>query len=118
MNTLTLDFDLLYVLESPAITLIEIQRKDLEEYAPLHAKFQWLLIDHTTLAIQQLTFRSMDASSDVEERFFEEGFLKFNNESGTYIAKFNSAQHPLLRKIPMVLSPALQLAVTNYLNRR
>ncbi len=37
----------------------------------------------------------MDRSDNIEERYFEEGYLKFNLTSGTFIEKFNLAQHQL-----------------------
>lgn len=88
-------FECLYLLESPELYLLEVKRNDLNEYAPIAEKFQWLRIEKSSLKISKLSFRSMDSSKDIEERFFEEGFLKFNTETGTYIEKYNSAQHTL-----------------------
>ena len=117
MNTLIVDFEILYLLENPEIIIIEIQRKDMDEHTLSSDKFQWLKIDKATHGISPMVFRSMDSSEAIEERFFEEGFLKFGNTNGTYIAKFNSAQHQLLRMSPDEFSPLLQMAVAKYLNR-
>ncbi|RZL33640.1 MAG: hypothetical protein EOP00_32650 [Pedobacter sp.] len=96
MGTLTTNlFECLYFLESPELYLLEIKRNDLNEYAAIAEKYQWLRIDKSSLEISRLSFRSMDSSKDVEERFFEEGFLKFNSTTGTFIEKYNSAQHSL-----------------------
>jgi len=108
MNTLTKHlFECIYFLESPALYVLEIKRNDLNEYAPVAEKFQWLRMEKSSLEISRLNFRSMDSSKDVEERFFEEGFLKFNTDTGTYIEKYNSAQHPLVnnskQEIPTVV---------------
>lgn len=88
-------FEYLYVLESEGLYLAEIKRNDLGEYAAIGEKFQWLRVEKKTWEISKLTFRSMDSSEEIEERYFEEGFLKFNLENGTYIEKYNSAQHAL-----------------------
>ncbi|WP_113661498.1 hypothetical protein [Pedobacter nanyangensis] len=96
MNNLNSNiFEYLYVLESDDLFLAEIKRNDLGEYAAIGERFQWLRVEKSTWEISKLTFRSMDSSEEIEERYFEEGFLKFNPESGTYIEKFNSAQHAL-----------------------
>ncbi|WP_343532594.1 hypothetical protein [Pedobacter sp.] len=89
-------FEYLYVLESDDLYLAEIKRNDLGEYAAIGEKFQWLRVEKNSWEISKLTFRSMDSSEEIEERYFEEGFLKFNLENGTYIEKYNSAQHTLL----------------------
>jgi hypothetical protein len=115
MNTLIVDFEILYLLESPEIIIIEIQRKDMDDRILSSDKFQWLKIDKATHGISPMVFRSMDSSEAIEERFFEEGFLKFGNTNGTYIAKFNSAQHQLLRRSPSDLDELIALALSNYL---
>ncbi|TCC88029.1 hypothetical protein EZ428_20110 [Pedobacter frigiditerrae] len=66
---------------------------------------RWLMIDKSTTKVCPLNLRHKDASEVVEERFFEEGYLKFNDTSGTYIEKYNSAQHSLTQ-IPAVAIPA------------
>lgn len=88
-------FDCLYLLESNEFYLVEIKRNDLGDYAAVSEKFQWLKIPKANQPISKLTFRSMDSSEEIEERYFEEGFLKFSSEAGTFIEKYNSAQHIL-----------------------
>lgn len=89
------NFSCLYFLENEQYVIVEIKRNDLSENADLSEIFRWLVLDKSNQKIQTLTFRSMDSSGEVQERFFEQGYLKFNNESGTYIEKFNSGQHQL-----------------------
>ena len=88
-------FDCLYFLENQQLYIIEVKRTGIPEHSTADEKFKWLKIDRETLEVQQLNFRSMDSSGQVEERYFEEGFLKFNANSGTYIEKYNSGQHQL-----------------------
>lgn len=85
----------LYFLESTDFYLVEIKRNDLSDDALISDKFKWLKIAKQALTIIELTFSSMDSSLEIEERYFEEGFLKFNKEDGTFIEKYNSAQYAL-----------------------
>lgn len=75
-----------FFLDSDALCVMEIKWEH---------HFQWLLINKVTLAIQPLKFRSMDTSDQVEERFFDLGYLKFDLSQGVFIEKFNSGQHTL-----------------------
>jgi hypothetical protein len=57
----------------------------------------------------------MDSSGEIEERYFEQGYLKFNHTTGTFIEKYNSAQHPLDRRMEWKLSSALENAIIDFL---
>ncbi len=109
-------FECLYFLDNTAIFIIEIKRTDLAEDEDPAAIYEWMMIDKSTLHVSPLTFRSMDSSAHVEERFFEEGYLKFNEEVGTFIEKFNSAQHQLINRKDIELSDSLQNSIKNYLS--
>lgn len=112
MNTIdTYLFECLFLLESDELYLVEIKRNDLNEYAVVGEKYQWLRIEKATLEISKLSFRAMDSSKDVEERFFEEGFLKFTTETGMYIEKYNSAQHSLINNTQQEVPAAVLHAV-------
>ena len=105
----------LYYLENLEQCILEIKRTDLAENADISEVFRWLLLDKKTQEIKSLTFRSMDSSGEVQERFFEQGYLKFNDQSGTYIEKFNSAQYQLDNCNPAILPVEIQEVVTDYL---
>jgi hypothetical protein len=92
---MTPEFNCLYYLENDTICILEIKRTDLPENADIAERFRWLQLKIASLKVESLEFRSMDRSDNVEERFFEQGYLKFNPETGTFIEKFNSAQHKL-----------------------
>lgn len=108
-------FKCLYLLENFYLHILEIKRTDLEETAPASAMFRWLKIDKETNLVTDLSFRSMDSAGEVEERYFEEGFLKFNATIGTFIEKFNSAQHPLQRKPNSDFNEALEIAIAEHI---
>jgi hypothetical protein len=110
------NFECLYFLENFYLYIIEVKRIGVPEDVDASEKFAWLRIDKDTLDIAPLTFRSMDAAGEIEERYFEEGFLKFNNEIGTYIEKYNSAQHPLDHRKNFRLSTALVNAIESFLS--
>lgn len=91
-------FICLYYLENNEYCILEIKRTDLPEHADISEIFQWFKLAKQSQQIQSLTFRSMDSSGEVQERFFDQGYLKFNSQNGTYIEKFNSGQHQLENK--------------------
>lgn len=108
-------FTCLYYLENSTHSILEIKRTDLSSNADIAAKFRWLYLDKQTLDIQSLTFRSTDSSGEIQERFFDQGYLKFNAENGTYIEKFNSAQHQLENKTGKALPKEIQQIISLYL---
>lgn len=111
-------FECLFFLENIYLQIIELKRTSLPAEAELSDKFKWLLIDKETLEITQLNFASMDCSGEIEERYFEQGYLKFNSTTGTFIEKYNSAQHPLDRRLDFRISTALENAILEYLERQ
>lgn len=108
-------FDFLYVLDSDEFYLVEIKRNDLGDYAPVSEKFQWIKISKSNQSTSRLTFRSMDSSQEIEERYFEEGFLKFNSDTGTFIEKYNSAQHILVNRSSEQLPDSLNKQIADLL---
>ncbi|WP_448104350.1 hypothetical protein [Pedobacter panaciterrae] len=109
-------FTCLYYLENDSDCLLEVKRNDLPANADIADIFRWLYINKQTFEISPLVFRSMDSSGEVQERFFDQGYLKFNDQTGTYIEKFNSAQHQLENKTGLAISDELQHIITRYLN--
>lgn len=90
-------FQCLFLLESTDFFILEIKRTDISENSSPSDRFKWLKVEKIQLNITCLHFKSMDSSGDIEERFFEEGFLKFDSIEGTFIEKFNTAQYALKR---------------------
>lgn len=108
-------FECLYLLSNPHFHIIEVKRIDLPDTASAEQKFLWLKIDTKTLDVSQLNFRSMDSAGTVEERYFEQGYLKFNDQTGTFIEKYNSAQHPLHRLGLQNLEQRIQQAIASFI---
>lgn len=108
-------FKFLYHLENGTHHILEIKRTDLDPGSDPSDVFKWLYIDKASLTINLLWFSSMDSSGHVEERYFEQGYLKFNAKEGTFIEKFNSAQHHLVNKSSEKPSAELVDAIAKYL---
>jgi hypothetical protein len=104
-------FTCIYFLENTDTYILEIKRNNVPVNEDASKIYQWMRVSKDFKHADPLTFRSMDSSVEVEERYFEEGFLKFNHHSGTFIEKFNSAQHKLEAKssseIPLDLTQAI-----------
>jgi hypothetical protein len=109
-------FICLYYLENTEQCILEIKRTDLPENADISEVFKWLVLTKKNQQIQPLIFRSMDSSGEVQERFFEQGYLKFSSQNGTYIEKFNSAQHQLDNKTGQSLPAEINDMLINFLS--
>jgi hypothetical protein len=109
------NFQCLYFLENFHLQIIEVKRTDLPENTEASERFKWLRIEKETMAISLLNFASMDSSGEIEERYFQEGYLKFNNTTGTFIEKYNSAQHPLDRRTDFKIPTVLENIITEFL---
>jgi hypothetical protein len=79
-----------YILENSDHYLVEINRIDEGE---IFERQQWLKVSKDLTDVKFLTLTAIDSSREIEERYFNEGYLKFNNRTGIFIEKFNSAQH-------------------------
>lgn len=90
--SLVAQFTFRHILENTDHYLIEV-RNNLEFDGIVDAPFRWLKIGKDFIEVAPMHLRSQDSSWDIEERFFEEGYLKFSNSSGIFIEKFNSGQH-------------------------
>ncbi|RZL49498.1 MULTISPECIES: hypothetical protein [Pedobacter] len=75
---------------------MEVKRTDLPEGTDISQVYHWLYLDKITSSMVKLWFRSMDSSAEIEERYFEQGYLKFSNTEATFIEKYNSSQHRLI----------------------
>ncbi len=108
-------FECLYYLENFYLSIVEVKRLDVAADAPAQERLRWLRIELDSLAVSPLQFSSMDSAGEIQERFFEEGFLKFNNEIGTYIEKYNVTQHPLTNKTSSNLPENIKTAIASFL---
>ncbi|ACU05464.1 MULTISPECIES: hypothetical protein [Pedobacter] len=112
---MTINFECLYFLDSEQLCIIEIKINNLPADAPKKDKFKWLLINKKTLSIKTLQFRSMDSSHEIEERFFDLGYLKFDAQKGVYISKEPTTQYQLENTDGQPIPDVIKEAVSLYL---
>jgi len=109
-------FKCLYHLESDLLSILEIKKMELPIEAPKSDVYKWLSYNKSNAEVVQLNFTSSDSSQDVQERYFEQGYLKFSQQSGTFIEKFNSAQYPLVNVSQEELPDFLLAAIEDFLS--
>ena len=103
-----------YLLESKGFFILAV--KGTESFPrEFGIGYQWLLVNKFSQKITSLTVSYVDSSSEVEERFFEEGYLKFNHNNGTFIEKYNSAQHNLQHVHLVEIPNSIYQAVAEFL---
>jgi len=78
------------ILENTDHYLLEVERNSINSFFP---NLEWFKISKDLLQVTPLNLKALDSSYDIEERFFDEGYLKFNATTGVFIEKFNSGQH-------------------------
>lgn len=110
------DFEYLFYLQNQHIIILEIKRKDLSNDAPAEDRFKWLWIERSDNSITKLDFCSMDNSREIQERYFDQGYLKFNDKTGTFIEKYNSAQHSLERCDPAIEDDVIHQLIVGFLS--
>lgn len=108
-------YKILYLFDNAETLIMEIQRLDLPEGSDISQIYHWLYFDKLTSSMVKLWFRSMDSSAEIEERFFEQGYLKFSELEATFIEKYNSSQHKLLNKSKQQASDEIQILIQDYL---
>ncbi|RZK43185.1 MAG: hypothetical protein EOO90_04265 [Pedobacter sp.] len=110
-------FTCIYFLENTDTYILEIKTNNLKPEGGISNVNQWMRVSKDFKQTSPLTCRFKDSSVEVEERYFEEGFLKFNRNNGTFIEKYNSAQHQLEAKDITSVPKGLTEAIHNFLQR-
>jgi len=108
-------YKILYFFQNSDTTILEIQRLGLPDNADAEATYHWLYFDKITGSLIKLWFRSMDSSTEIEERYFEQGYLKFNKTEATYIEKHNSSQQKLNNMGNRAIGDEISVLLENHL---
>jgi len=108
-------YKILYFFQNADTAILEIQRLGLPDNADAESTYHWLYFDKITGSLIKLWFRSMDSSTEIEERYFEQGYLKFNKTEATYIEKHNSSQQKLNNMGHRAIGDELSALIENYL---
>lgn len=106
-----------HYLENELYCVLEIKRRNFDPQTTISLPDQWVYVDKQNLKISPLTLRSVDSSGEIQERFFDQGYLKFNGQNGTFIEKFNSAQHQLENKTGKDPAVEIQEAIILFLSK-
>ncbi|WP_231427775.1 hypothetical protein [Pedobacter sp. Leaf250] len=96
LTTMLYNFTILNLFENAETLIIEVECIDLPNIITDSHISQWLYLDKVTFSMIKLWLNSVNSSSDVEERYFQQGYLKFNNFEATFIEKYNLSQNQLL----------------------
>lgn len=112
---LTTAFNFRRVLENTDHYLVEVKRTG---NVDILLDFQWLKISKDLDQINSLNLKTIDSSYQVEERFFDEGYLKFNASTGIFIEKFNSGQHQYQIINDLELTNSLSQLLDDYFSNR
>jgi len=107
-------FDCLCFLDNQNICILQISRP--QDSGSGYLKHdEWLLLQKTDMSIKSMSLRSRDDSYEVQERYFNLGYLKYTPKEGIFIELANTGQHPLqTRNCEVIPAPYLS-AVKNYM---
>jgi len=106
-----------YYLANNELAIVEIReiRNNQIVISPLQTI--WFKIDVLTYLASPLNLLAKDSSSQIEERYFAQGFLKFGELDGNFIEKFNLAQHSLTKNSISELPILLKKSIDQYLQK-
>jgi len=110
-------YKILYLFDNAETLIMEIQRLDLPDGSDISQIYHWLYFDKLTHSMVKLWFRSLDSSAEIEERFFEQGYLKFSESEATFIEKYNSSQHKLINRSKQPVDDQVDKLVLAYLKQ-
>lgn len=109
-------FKCLSFLDTDQLCIVEIKLPDIHFEFGQKERYKWLLINKENLTIKEMEFKSMDSAHEIEERFFDLGYLKFDYQKGVYISKEPALQYPLENTSCETVPDTIIGAITNFLN--
>lgn len=107
--------DCRYFLDNQSLCFLEIA-------TPLHSiddkqkNYEWLLFNKIDQSIKMLSLKSRDESTEVQERYFNLGFLKFSLREGVFIETGNKGQYRLENKACEGIPEEYMQTIENFLN--
>ncbi|UOG76517.1 hypothetical protein MTX78_07930 [Hymenobacter tibetensis] len=107
---MSIPYRTLFLLEADNASLFEIKRLDVQSDNPGDVYF-WLYFNKDTQALHPLTFVSMSAEADNQQREFTQGKLRFNASEGTYTPKQAGAPLHLQPVTPATLPAEVETAL-------
>ena len=105
-------YRVLFLLQHPAFTFLEIERLGLSKQAPKSEVYRWLRYEVATNSLTALDFIGMHSAPPLEERQFRQGTLRFSAEAGTFWpAEAPDTALPLVPTPSLLVAPALAAQV-------
>ncbi|HKG05005.1 MAG TPA: hypothetical protein VKB19_01030 [Pedobacter sp.] len=114
MNTSS-DFICQSFLENTSLCILEIP-VDIEVSNDRVRSNQWLIVNKADLSVRMMNLKSRDASSWVQERYFDLGYLKYDSTSGIFIEVQNHGLHHLVNANVSDVPAQYLSAVAGYLS--
>lgn len=108
-------YQVVYLFENPELIILKIKSPETVPQLNSWDAFHWLYFDKATKSLVKLWFHSSDASAAIEERYFEQGYLKFSRTEATFIEKFNSFQHKLVNYSARPINADVDQLIVGYL---
>lgn len=109
------EYKIIYLFENPDLIIIKLKLAESPSMANSWDAFHWLYFDKLSGSLVKLWFHTSDSSTEIEERYFEQGYLKFSKTEATFIEKFNSSQHKLVNYCARAVSTEVQALIAEYL---
>lgn len=106
----------LFLLEANTAFIFEIKRLDVQSENPADVYF-WLYFDKASQVLHQLTFVSMSADGDEQQREFTQGQLRFSANAGTYTPTGSGMALALRPVVPPMLPAEMETAMFMLFNR-
>ncbi len=111
------EYKVIYLFENIDLIIIKIKFVGNLPTSNSWDAFHWLYFDKLSGSLVKLWFHTSDASAEIEERYFEQGYLKFTKTEATFIEKFNSSQHKLINYSARPLDSKVEAIIEGYLKR-
>lgn len=106
----------LFLLDADTASICEIKRLDVHSDNPGDVYF-WLYFDRASHQLSHLTFVSMHADGDKQQREFVQGELQFNATAGTYTPTDAGPALALRTVVPPTLPAEMEAAFFALFNR-
>ncbi|MBD2715261.1 hypothetical protein KBK19_09460 [Microvirga sp. STR05] len=100
----------LFLLDADTASIFEIKRLDVRSDNPGDVYF-WLYFDRASRQLRHLTFVSMNAEGDEQQREFTQGQLRFTASEGTYTPTDPGPALALQPVVPPTLPVELEAAL-------
>lgn len=108
------NFDCLCFLDNQNICILQISRP-LNTITGYEKNDEWLLLQKNDMSVISMSLKSRDESYEVQERYFNLGYLKYNPKEGIFIEMANTGQHSLQTRDCSIVPSSYLFAVQNYM---